>query len=116
MKIAIPAEIDAAEPRVAATPDSVKKMIALGGEVMVETGAGVKSGVLDADYEAAGAAIEQRTLETSPRQTQHFRAAQLLGQDHGCAHSRRVLVDLEAGIRGRRIVQRVASVRVRFKG
>jgi NAD(P) transhydrogenase subunit alpha len=57
MKIAIPAEIDAAEPRVAATPDTVKKMIALGGEVMVETGAGVKSGVLDADYEAAGAAI-----------------------------------------------------------
>jgi NAD(P) transhydrogenase subunit alpha len=57
MKIAIPAEIDAAEPRVAATPDTVKKMIALGGEVVVETGAGVKSGVLDADYEAAGAAI-----------------------------------------------------------
>jgi NAD(P) transhydrogenase subunit alpha len=56
MKIAIPAEADS-EPRVAATPDTVKKMKALGANVVVETGAGVKSGVLDADYEAAGAEI-----------------------------------------------------------
>jgi NAD(P) transhydrogenase subunit alpha len=57
MKIAVPAEIDAAEPRVAATPDTVKKLKGLGADVIVETGAGVKSGILDADYEAAGAAI-----------------------------------------------------------
>jgi NAD(P) transhydrogenase subunit alpha len=57
MKIAVPAEIDPAEPRVAATPDTVKKLTALGGEVVIETGAGVKSGILDADYEAAGASI-----------------------------------------------------------
>jgi NAD(P) transhydrogenase subunit alpha len=57
MKIAVPAEADPAEPRVAATPDTVKKMKALGAEVVVETGAGVKSGILDADYEAAGASI-----------------------------------------------------------
>jgi len=57
MKIAVPAEIDAAEPRVAATPETVKKMKALGADVVVETGAGVKSGFLDADYEAAGAAV-----------------------------------------------------------
>ena len=57
MKIAIPAEIDPAEPRVAATPDTVKKMKALGADVVVETGAGVKSGILDADYEAAGASV-----------------------------------------------------------
>ena len=57
MKIAVPAEADPAEPRVAATPDTVKKLKALGAEVVVETGAGVKSGILDADYEAAGASI-----------------------------------------------------------
>jgi proton-translocating NAD(P)+ transhydrogenase subunit alpha len=57
MKIAIVAEADAAEPRVAATPDTVKKMIALGAEVAVAPGAGVKSGVLDADYAAAGATV-----------------------------------------------------------
>ena len=57
MKIAVPAEVDPAEPRVAATPDTVKKMKALGADVVVQAGAGVKSGMLDADYEAAGATI-----------------------------------------------------------
>jgi len=63
MKVAIPAEIDA-EPRVAATPDTVKKMKALGAEVVVQAGAGVKSGLLDADYEAAGASIAQSAADT----------------------------------------------------
>jgi len=57
MKIGVAKEVDAAEPRVAATPETVKKFKALGAEVAVEPGAGVKSGILDADYEAAGAAI-----------------------------------------------------------
>jgi NAD(P) transhydrogenase subunit alpha len=57
MKIAIAKEVDAAEPRVAATPDTVKKFKALGIDVTIEPGAGVKSGLLDADYEAAGAAV-----------------------------------------------------------
>ena len=57
MKIAIGAESDASEPRVAATPETVKKMIALGAEVAVEPGAGVKSGILDADYTGAGATV-----------------------------------------------------------
>jgi NAD(P) transhydrogenase subunit alpha len=59
MKIAIVGEADPAEPRVAATPDTVKKMKGLGVEVAVEPGAGVKSGVLDADYEAAGATVSK---------------------------------------------------------
>jgi len=57
MKIGVAKEVDAAEPRVAATPETVKKFKALGAEVAVEPGAGVKSGILDADYEAAGAVI-----------------------------------------------------------
>jgi NAD(P) transhydrogenase subunit alpha len=57
MKIAIGAETDPAEPRVAATPETVKKMIGLGAEVAIEPGAGIGSGILDADYEAAGAAV-----------------------------------------------------------
>jgi NAD(P) transhydrogenase subunit alpha len=57
MKIAIGAETDPSEPRVAATPETVKKMIGLGAEVAVEPGAGVKSGILDADYTAAGATV-----------------------------------------------------------
>ena len=57
MKIAVAKEVDPTEPRVAATPDTVKKMKALGADVVVQAGAGVKSGMLDADYEAAGATI-----------------------------------------------------------
>jgi H+-translocating NAD(P) transhydrogenase subunit alpha len=57
MRIFVARESDAAEPRVAATPETVKKMKALGAEVAVEPGAGVKSGILDQDYAAAGAAI-----------------------------------------------------------
>jgi H+-translocating NAD(P) transhydrogenase subunit alpha len=57
MRIFVARESDAAEPRVAATPETVKKMQALGAEVVVEPGAGVKSGILDADYAAAGAAV-----------------------------------------------------------
>src|SRR5580693_916817 len=57
MKVAVVAETDAGEPRVAAVPETVKKMIGLGAEVAVEPGAGIKSGVPDADYTAAGAAV-----------------------------------------------------------
>jgi NAD(P) transhydrogenase subunit alpha len=57
MKIAVAAESDPSEPRVAATPETVKKMIGLGAEVAVQPGAGVKSGILDADYTAAGAVV-----------------------------------------------------------
>jgi NAD(P) transhydrogenase subunit alpha len=65
MKIAVAAEIDPAEPRVAATPDTVKKMKALGADVAIEPGAGMKSGVLDADYEAAGASIAKGAVSAA---------------------------------------------------
>src|SRR5437763_11100699 len=57
MKIGIPKEIDPAESRVAAVPDTIKKLKALGADVAVEPGAGVKSGVPDAEFQAAGATV-----------------------------------------------------------
>jgi H+-translocating NAD(P) transhydrogenase subunit alpha len=57
MKIAIPAEAEADEPRVAATPDTVKRMAALGAEVVVEKGAGMRAGIPDSDFTAAGAKV-----------------------------------------------------------
>ncbi len=62
MKVAVAAETDAGEPRVAAVPETVKKMIALGADVMVELGAGLKSGILDSDYTAAGATVGRDAL------------------------------------------------------
>ena len=57
MRIAVAAETDPSEPRVAGTPETVKKFIALGAEVAVEPGAGLRSGILDEDYKAAGATL-----------------------------------------------------------
>ncbi len=57
MRIAVPAETDANEARVAATPETVKKYIGLGAEVAVQAGAGLGSGITDADFEKAGAKI-----------------------------------------------------------
>ncbi len=58
MRIAVLAETDAAEPRVAATPETVKKFVSLGAEVAVQAGAGRVSNISDADYAAAGARID----------------------------------------------------------
>ena len=62
MRIAIPREAES-EPRVAATPETVKKMKALGADVAIEAGAGIKSGIPDSDYEAAGASVHASAAE-----------------------------------------------------
>jgi len=59
MRIAVARETDSAEDRVSATPETVRKMKSLGADVVVEPGAGLKSGFPDADYTAAGADIVQ---------------------------------------------------------
>jgi NAD(P) transhydrogenase subunit alpha len=57
MHIGVPAETVAGETRVAATPETVKKIIAQGHTVAVQSGAGVAASVTDAAYEAVGAQI-----------------------------------------------------------
>ncbi len=57
MRIAVARETEAGEPRVAATPETVKKFKALGADVVVGRGAGLGSGILDAEFEAAGATV-----------------------------------------------------------
>jgi NAD(P) transhydrogenase subunit alpha len=57
MKIAIVRERVEGENRVAATPETVGKLIALGASVAVEKGAGLGSRILDKEYTAAGATI-----------------------------------------------------------
>ncbi len=64
MRIAVPAENDPAEHRVAATPETVKRFKALNADITVQAGAGQKSGILDAAYEAAGAHIAHGAEDT----------------------------------------------------
>ncbi|MFO1187067.1 MAG: hypothetical protein U1E87_06200 [Alphaproteobacteria bacterium] len=63
MKLAVPKELEG-EPRVAATPDTVKKFIGLGAEVIVQSGAGNASGIFDQMFANAGARIAASLGET----------------------------------------------------
>jgi H+-translocating NAD(P) transhydrogenase subunit alpha len=57
MKVAVVKERRAYERRVAASPDSVKRMVAIGIEVAIESGAGADAGVADANFAEAGGII-----------------------------------------------------------
>lgn len=57
MKVGIPKEVHSGERRVAATPDTVKKLEKLGFDVGVEAGAGVAAAFTDAAFVEAGARI-----------------------------------------------------------
>jgi NAD(P) transhydrogenase subunit alpha len=57
MLIGVPAETTTGETRVAVTPETAKKLVALGHTVRVQSGAGVAASVTDAAYQAAGAEI-----------------------------------------------------------
>jgi NAD(P) transhydrogenase subunit alpha len=61
MLIGVPAETLAGETRVAVTPETVKKLVASGHSIRVQSGAGVAASVTDAAYQAAGAEITDQT-------------------------------------------------------
>jgi H+-translocating NAD(P) transhydrogenase subunit alpha len=60
MKIAVLRETADAENRVAATPETVRKLIGLGAELAVEAGAGAGAAIADAAYAEAGATVADR--------------------------------------------------------
>ena len=57
MQVGIPAETHVGETRVAATPETVKKMLASGHVVMVQSGAGNGAHIPDAEFQAVGATL-----------------------------------------------------------
>ena len=59
-RIAVLRETAEGERRVAATPETVRKLIALGARLAIERGAGETAGIADSDYEQAGAALGDR--------------------------------------------------------
>lgn len=63
MRIGIPVERRLGETRVAATPETVKKLIAAKQTILIEKGAGRGASILDADYVAAGAALIESAAE-----------------------------------------------------
>jgi len=61
MIIGVPKEIQKDESRVAAVPETVKKLIAMGFEVAVEKGAGDRALIPDSMFEGAGASMVTNT-------------------------------------------------------
>ncbi|MEA5415104.1 NAD(P) transhydrogenase subunit alpha [Synechococcus sp. BA-132 BA5] len=57
VKLLIPRETASGERRVAATPETVRRLVAKGATLQVERGAGQSAGFLDADYAAVGAEL-----------------------------------------------------------
>ncbi len=64
MKVAVPKERRPGEARVAASPDTVKKLIGLGLDVVIESGAGAGAAYTDEAYEKNGAKIAKDLQET----------------------------------------------------
>ncbi len=60
MRIAVLKEQAEGERRVAATPETIKKFIALGADLAVESGAGASASISDDDYVASGATVGAR--------------------------------------------------------
>ena len=64
MQIGIPAEVRAGETRVAATPETVKKLAGTGRhDLLVQSGAGARCSIPDSEYTAAGATIAPSAAE-----------------------------------------------------
>jgi NAD(P) transhydrogenase subunit alpha len=61
MKIGIPAETRTGETRVAATPETVKKLVAAKHQVIVQAGAGIAASIPDEAFAAAGASLGSAT-------------------------------------------------------
>jgi NAD(P) transhydrogenase subunit alpha len=61
MRIGIPLETKSGESRVAATPETVKKLIAAGHSLIIQSHAGVKASIIDEAFTAAGATIGSAT-------------------------------------------------------
>jgi alanine dehydrogenase len=71
MRIGVPREIKVHEYRVGLVPAGVRELVAAGHEVIIEKGAGEGVGLLDLQYQVAGARIAQSAAEV-------FRTAELI--------------------------------------
>jgi len=92
MRVAVLRETAPDERRVALVPESVRKLIAKGATVTVESGAGLSAGVSDAEYVVAGATVSAD------------RAALLSGADVLACVTRPVTADLPGLSRGACVV------------
>src|SRR3954468_20411845 len=67
MIIGVPKEIKIGETRVSMTPSLCRRVATLGGEVVIEKGAGRSAGFADAEYKNAGATLASNAAQVWKR-------------------------------------------------
>ena len=109
MKLAIPKERRPGEARVAASPDTVKKLKQLGLDVVVEAGAGVAAAVPDAAFQAAGATIAPDARAALADADIVFKVQRPLADEVGLMKRGAVLIASLSALTSRDEVQAYAS-------
>lgn len=88
-KVLVCKEKDERETRVSLIPDDVKKLVPMGFEIKVVSGAGIKSGFSDEAYKAAGASVvksEEEAYEDSEIIVRIMKPECIKGIKSGCLH------------------------------
>jgi H+-translocating NAD(P) transhydrogenase subunit alpha len=108
--VGVPKETGDGETRVAATPDSVKRLLKYGFDIHVEEGAGRLAGFPDEDYDAAGAKIvSKKEAWTSPIVT---KVAPPTEQEGSSLQSGAMIVSLLEPYRNAQLLEQLAQGRV----
>ena len=94
MQIGVPSETRPGETRVAATPETVKKLAAAKHVVLVQAGAGAGASIPDADFRAAGAAIAADAAEVHARAELILKVRAPQGADLGLLRREHVLAGM----------------------
>src|SRR5688572_17529377 len=94
MQIGVPAETQQGEARVAATPETVKKLSAGGHTLLVQSGAGARAKYPDPEYAAAGATLVSSAAELHARADMVLRVRAPMPADIGLMKQGQVLVGM----------------------
>ncbi len=112
MKIAIPKERRCGEARVAASPDTVRKYVQLGFEVVVESGAGAGASILDGAYREAGAGIAADAAAAFAAGDVILKVQRPLAEELPLFREGQVLIAALAALTDRALVQALAERKV----
>jgi NAD(P) transhydrogenase subunit alpha len=94
MQIGVPAETRPGETRVAATPETIKKLVAAKHAVVVQSGAGAGASISDSDFQAAGAAIAPGAADIYARADAILKVRAPQGAELGMLRRDQVLVGM----------------------
>jgi NAD(P) transhydrogenase subunit alpha len=111
-RIGVPREVFPGEKRVATVPEAVEKLIKLGFDVSVESGAGAAANVSDDDYRAAGAMVAQTAAELWSSSDIVFKVRAPSADEVGLMHEGQTLVSFIWPAQNPELMQQLAAKKV----